>query len=108
MTPAELALCRAIAEKDGWTFREGNYFCCWKSPGAEKFNRHLIPDYLTDPAETVRMSEELIKAKYYASYILYDKGMKLWWWHHRVGGGISADTYERATAESYKAMEPRE
>lgn len=64
----------------------------------------------TDPAETVRMEKELIKAKYWPSCNIDEEHKReIWCWHHfdRLQS-THADTYERATAEAYLAMEPSE
>lgn len=105
MTDADL--CRSIAEKDGWK-TDGHVNSAlgqhwYHANGDFKYTpAGDPPDFLTDPAETVRMSKELIKRGYWPwSTVNGDK----WWWSSLSHPCPHADSYERATAKAYLAME---
>lgn len=113
MTLADLDLCRAIAEKDGWHQDAAKN---WYPPNSDVYVENLShpPAYLTDPAETVRMSKELIRRGYIPHtrprrLIGAKNTTELWWWEDiNDDPTLTNDFYERVTAEAYLAMEPDE
>lgn len=111
MTPADIKLCRDIAVKDGWELRKWHTpyrMDSWKSP--DGFFHAEVPDCLTDPAETVRMSKELIKAGWRPTDVLNfaTKTGKAWCWCSPGNLTRQDESYKRATAQAYLAMETGE
>ena len=110
MTDAEKKLCQRIAELEGW--RLSKYIDGNGRPYGRRgknLDSEPLPAYLTDPAELVRMSKELIKNGWWPSYVKDGEGKETWWWHSPSEGSrytntCHADKYERVTPEAYKTM----
>ena len=113
MTLTDLELCRAIARKDGWQPAPNMKWAddldaeLWWRPDPRAGEPPIpIPHYLTEPAETVRMSKELMIHGYWPVCHWQPNGYQ---WHHKNRpNGVQADFYERTTAEAYLAMETSE
>lgn len=101
MDDANLNLCRAIAEAEGW-FASTNYKV-WLSPDGKCINP---PNYLTDPTETLRMEDRLYKAGW--RKCLAGDGVTYYFnappgvvWDHDQAPSAEVSV---AVAEAYRAM----
>ena len=105
MTDAEQKLCRKIAEAEGLSVSSNGHYVEGRLD--DDGDIWYVSLYLTDPAETVRMSKELVKAEWCPSYLKDDTGEETWWWHsplRAANRAVHAAEHERDTAEAYKAM----
>lgn len=93
MTEAELKLCRDIAKAEGKRVDGERYADGCRFP--------LLETYLTDPAETLRMEKELLRAGWFPGH--HDG----FFWRRAVHFDLEIfedKEYETATAKAYLAM----